>query len=274
MIPRSIREPIALLLPALVLLTTAFVLPVVGMLALSVTSPAGGVTFEQFTRLFNSEFHLNAAWRALRLSVIQTLATVALALPLAYLMARVGAFLRAALLVIVILPLMTSVVVRTFGWVVLMGPAGLLPGFPPFSWLSERQGLLGTEAGVVIAMVQVLLPFATLTILGVTSAVRPELEEASRTLGASFWTTMRLVVVPLITPGVVAGSILVFALSVSSFITPRMIGGYQLPVLAGTIYTDATTNLDWPFASAQAVLLFLGVMLVIGASLRLGRVKS
>lgn len=262
-----------LLLPALFLMIVAFVLPVVGMLALSVTGPAGGVTAEQFQRLFSSDFHLNAAGRALRLSVVQTLATVLLAVPLAYLMARVGPFLRATMLVIVILPLMTSVVVRTFGWVVLMGPSGLLPALPPFSWFVDRQGLLGTELGIVIAMVQVLLPFATLTILGVTSAVKPQLEEAARTLGAGFWRTLRLIVVPLITPGVVAGAILVFALSVSSFVTPRMIGGYQLPVLAGTIYTDATTNLDWPFAAAQAVVLFLGVMLVIAAALRMGRTK-
>lgn len=262
-----------LLLPAVLFLVLAFVLPVVGMLGLSVTSPAGGVTFAQFARVIDSDFHVSAASRALRLSLVQTVITVILATPLAYVMARVGSFLRATLLVIVILPLMTSVVVRSFGWVVLMGPSGLLPQLPPFSFLADRQGLLGTEPGIVIAMVQVLLPFATLTILGVTSAVKPQLEEAARTLGASFWNTMRLVVIPLITPGMVAGAVLVFALSVSSFITPRMIGGYQLPVLAGTIYTDATTNLDWPFAAAQAVLLFVGVLLVISASLRIGRVK-
>jgi putative spermidine/putrescine transport system permease protein len=228
----------------------------------------------QFEKLFASDYHLGAAARALRISLLQTLISVLLAFPLAYLMSRVSSGVRTALLIVVILPLMTSVVVRTFGWLVLMGPAGLLGQLPGLEALgSTGQGLLGTEAGVIIAMVQVLLPFAVLTILGVMGSVKPMLEEAARSLGAGFWRTMWHVVLPLTLPGIAAGGTLVFALSVSSFITPRMIGGYQLPVLASTIYTDATSNLDWPFAAAQSVLLFGGVMLVIAAALRGGRAR-
>lgn len=269
------REPLLLLLPGLGLMVIAFVAPVFGMLALSLTAPGvDGVTLIQFQKLFDSSYHISAAGRALRISLIQTLLSVLLAFPLAYLMSRVGSTLRTALLIIVILPLMTSVVVRTFGWLVLMGPGGLLGQLPGLELLGGTgQGLLGTEAGVIIAMVQVLLPFAVLTVLGVMGSVTPALEEASRSLGAGFWRTMWHVVLPLTIPGIAAGATLVFALSVSSFITPRMIGGYQLPVLASTIYTDATTNLDWPFAAAQSVLLFAGVMLVIAAALRGGRVR-
>jgi putative spermidine/putrescine transport system permease protein len=112
-----------------------------------------------------------------------------------------------------------------------------------------------------------------LSILGVISGIKPQLEEASRTLGAGFWRTLRHVVLPLSVPGIVAGASLVFVLSVSSFITPRFIGGSQIPVFAQTIYVDATTNLDWAFAAAQAVLLFAGVMLVLAATSRLGKQK-
>lgn len=271
---RTRKEPWLLLLPAILLLALAFIAPVAGMLLMSVQSPAGGFTIENFTRLFTSEYHLQAALRSLRLGVIQTAITLALAIPLSYVMARSGSKVRSFLLIVVILPLMTSVVVRTFGWVVLMGPSGLLMQIPGADLLvGGNQGFLGTETGVVIAMVQVLLPFAVLSILGVISGIGPQLEEASRTLGAGFWRTLWHVVLPLAVPGIVAGATLVFVLSVSSFITPRFIGGSQIPVFAQTIYVDATTNLDWSFAAAQAVLLFAGVMFVLAATSRLGKQK-
>ncbi|MCK3769726.1 ABC transporter permease [Microbacterium aerolatum] len=271
---RTRKEPWLLLLPAIVLLVLAFITPVAGMLLMSVQSPAGGFSLDNFTRLFSSEYHLQAALRSLRLGVIQTAVTLALAIPLSYVMARAGSKVRSFLLIVVILPLMTSVVVRTFGWVVLMGPTGLMMQIPGMDLLvSGTQGLLGTEAGVVIAMVQVLLPFAVLSILGVISGIRPQLEEAARTLGAGFWRTLWHVVLPLAIPGIVAGASLVFVLSVSSFITPRFIGGAQIPVFAQTIYVDATTNLDWSYAAAQAVLLFAGVMLVLAATSRFGKQK-
>ena len=271
---RTRKEPWLLLLPAIVLLALAFLTPVAGMLLMSVQSPAGGFTLENFTRLFASEYHLQAALRSLRLGVIQTVITLVIAIPLSYIMARAGSKVRSFLLIVVILPLMTSVVVRTFGWVVLMGPAGLMMQIPGAEFLvGGTQGFLGTETGVVIAMVQVLLPFAVLSILGVISGIKPQLEEASRTLGAGFWRTLRHVVLPLSVPGIVAGASLVFVLSVSSFITPRFIGGSQIPVFAQTIYVDATTNLDWAFAAAQAVLLFAGVMLVLAGTSRLGKQK-
>lgn len=270
----SRREPWLLLLPAVALLALGFLTPVVGMLVSSVIAPeGGGVTLSNFERLFGSEYYLGAAERSLRLSLIQTALAVILATPIAYIMSRATSWVRTAVLVVVILPLLTSVVVRTFGWVVLMGPSGALSSLPGIELLGAgSQGLLGTEAGVVIAMVQVLLPFAVLTILGVMSSIKHELEEASRMLGANFWRTLRHVVIPLSLPGIASGATLVFALSVSSFITPRLVGGVQLPVLAGTIYVDSTVGLDWPFAAAQSVLLFTGVILVIAATLRLGKV--
>ena len=271
---RTRREPWLLLLPAIVLLALGFVTPVAGMLLMSVQSPAGGFGLENFTRLFTSEYHLEAAWRSLRLGLIQTIVTLALAFPLSYIMARTGSRTRSLLLMVIILPLMTSVVVRTVGWVVLMGPTGLLMKIPGLDMLVEgTQGFLGTEAGIVIAMVQVLLPFAVLSILSVMGGISTQLEEASRTLGAGFWRTLLHVVLPLSVPGIVAGATLVFVLSVSSFITPRFIGGSQIPVFAQTIYIDATTNLNWPFAAAQAVLLFAGVMFVLVATSRLGKQK-
>lgn len=267
------REPMLLLLPAMVLLIVGFVLPVFQMLLASVTEADGasGATLENYRRILDSSYYLGAAWRSLKLGVMQVAVSLALAVPLAYLMTRVGNRLRALLLLLVVLPLMTSVVVRTFGWVVLLGPSGAADLIPGLSGLMGSQGLLGTESAIVIAMVQVLLPFAVLTTLSSMRGIEPSVVEASRTMGASWWTTMRTVVLPLSAPGIIAGGSLIFALSISSFITPQLVGGSELPVLAGTIYTQATIRLDWPFAAAQAVLLLGAVMLLLAAAGRVGR---
>ncbi|WP_430335687.1 ABC transporter permease [Rhodococcus sp. ACT016] len=173
-----------------------------------------------------------------------------------------------------ILPLMTSVVIRTFGWVILMGPSGPLAQIPGFLELSQaRQGLLGTELGVNIAMVQVLVPFAVLSVLGVINGIDGRLREASRTMGASFLGTFRHVVLPLALPGIVSGATLCFALSISSFITPNLIGGAQLPVIAGFIYHDATVSNDIPFAATQAVLILAVVVITIAATNRIANAR-
>ena len=126
-----------------------------------------------------------------------------------------------------------------------------------------------TETAIVIGMVHVLLPFMTLSILGVVSRIDTRLEEAGRTMGCSFLQTIRTIVLPLSLPGVVAGSLLVFTLSASSFVTPNLLGGPRLQVLAASIYKSVTQTLDWPFAAAQAVILFAGILLVLIPYVRL-----
>ena len=256
-------ENLLLVLPGLALLLLAYFLPIAQMLLLSV-SGREGPTLEHFARFLADPFYLGILWRTVYLSLLITLICAALGFPLAYLMARVGPRLRLWLVLAVILPLMTSVVVRTFGWMVLFSRNGLVT-----QWVRELTGagrafqIMHTEAAIVVGMVQVLLPFMALSILGVIGRIDPRLEEASRTMGGSFLATLRTVVLPLAMPGVVAGSLLVFTLSASSFITPSLMGGARITVLAGAVYQSVTQTLEWPFAAAQAVILFVGVLLVL-----------
>lgn len=259
-------EPAALITPGLIFLVLAFFFPALNMLSLSVVGPAsegGGFTLEHYAKFFTDDFYANVAIRTFRLSIIITAACVLIGFPLALIMSRSSNWVRSVLIILVILPLMTSVVIRTFGWLVILGPGGLL------SWILQASGVIGrqislmhTESGIVIAMVQVLLPFQVLTILGSLNRVGPELEEASRVMGAGFFQTIRLVSLPLSIPGIVSGSLLVFALSISSFITPSLVGGVRLPVMAGSIYQQVTGSFDWGFAAALSVLL-LGATLVL-----------
>jgi putative spermidine/putrescine transport system permease protein len=256
-------ENLLLALPGLALLAMAFFLPIGQMLVLSV-SGASGLTLEHFSRFLSDPFYLNILWRTVRLSLIITVICVVLGFPYAYIMARVSPRLRMWMVVAVILPLMTSVVVRTFGWMVLLSRNGLISQWArDLGWAERNFQIMHSEAAIVIGMVQVLLPFMALSILGVITRIDTRLEEASRTMGASFMGTLRTVVLPLSMPGIVAGSLLVFTLSASSFITPSLMGGARIQVLAGLVYKSVTQTLEWPFAAAQAVILFVGVLLVL-----------
>jgi len=269
------REPLLLLLGPVAFLAALFVLPVAQVLVLAFDGGDGGPGLAQFARLFADAYHPLVAWRTIRLALLTTLATAALGIPLAYVMHRSGGWVRAALTVVIVLPLMTSVVIRTFGWLVILGRGGLLARMlEPLDLVGRNFSLMHTEAGIVIAMTQVLLPFMALTVLAAISRVDRSLEEAARTMGAGLWQTLRLVVLPLARPGIVSGSLLVFALAASSFVTPMLVGGVRLPVLAGAVYQQVTGTLDWPFAAAQATLLLVLALLVILPYARLGRARG
>lgn len=261
-----------LISPGLALLIGGFLFPVGQMLVLSMVPAEPGLSvWANFQRFFVDDYYLSVAGRTLRLSLAITLATALLGFPLAYVMARVGRRLRFWLLVLTVLPLMTSVVIRTFGWIILLARGGVVADATAALGFGRGIVLLHTETGIVLAMVQVLLPFMTVTVLGVINGIPPALEEATRTMGAGFWTTLRLVVLPLSLPGIVSGSLLVFALSISSFITPNLVGGVRLPVMAGAIYQQATSTLDWNFAAAQSTLLLAAVLALILPYLALTR---
>ena len=262
-------ENLLLAVPGLALLVLAFFLPIGKMLVLSVSGP-DGPTLEHFARVLGDPFYLGILWRTVRLSVVITLVSALIGFPLAYIMARVGPRLRLWLVVMVVLPLMTSVVVRTFGWMVVLSRNGLVPDtLRDLGLVGRTFSLMQTEAAIVIGMVQVLLPFMTLSILGVVGRIDGRLEEAARTMGCGFLGAVRTVVLPLSLPGIVAGSLLVFTLSASSFVTPNLLGGARIQVLAASIYKSVTQTLDWPFAAAQAIVLFAGILLVLAPYVRM-----
>ena len=169
------REPILLLAPGVLVLAAAFCFPIGQVLWLSLHDSAGQFTAGNFSKLFVDAYYPWVAERTVRLSLIITLVSATIGVPLAYVMHRAGARVRMLLIVVIVLPLMTSVVVRTFGWVVILGRNGLLARLlEPLGIAAPGFALMHTESGIVIAMTQVLLPFMVLTVLaamaGSTSA--------------------------------------------------------------------------------------------------------
>lgn len=264
----AVPPAVGLLAPGLLVLGLLFVLPIATVATWSLF--AGGridpAAFDPgaWERLVADDYHLTVGWRTLRLGVAITIATLLLGYPLALLADQAGPRLRTLLILALVLPLMTSVVVRSFGWLVIMGRGGWLSRTLRDLDLAPRGFQLAyTELGVGVALTQVLLPYMVLTLLGVLARTDRRLVEAARAMGAGWFGAMRHVVWPLSLPGVVAGCVLVFALSISSFVTPLLVGGLRLPVLAGSIYQNAIAYADWPLAAAQSVVLFSGVALVL-----------
>ncbi len=266
-------EAAALIAPGVALLLVAFVLPVLQLLSVSVVGADGSFSLDAYARLISDAFYFGVTARTLRVAALITFITLLLGYPLAYIAARGSPRLALWISVLVITPLLTSVVIRTFGWLVVLGRNGLLAQIlQPLGVADAGFALMRTETGVVIALAQVLLPFMVLTLIGSIRAVDVRLEEAARTMGASFGMTLARVTIPMSLPGIVGGSLLVFALSISSFITPALVGGPRLPFLAGSIFESATATLDWPFAAAQSALLLMAVLLLfIPATLLRGR---
>lgn len=259
-----LRTDISLTAPGFLLLVLGFLVPVAGILVLGIRDENGAFTAAHLTRFIADPFYLLIGWRTIKLSLIITLLCAVAGFPLAYIMARGSNRLRLWLIICITLPLMTSVVVRTFGWMVLLGRGGLVPETLHMLGLVRRNfTLMHTETAIVLGMTQVLFPFMVLSILGVIMRMDIRLEEAARVMGCSFMQALRLVVLPLSLPGVIAGSLLVFTLSASYFITPVLLGGARLPVLAGSIYETAARTLDWQFAAAQSIVLLLGVLVLL-----------
>lgn len=257
------HENLALLVPGIALLALAFLTPIAQMLMLAFTSSGDG-PFQHFYRFLSDGYYLGILWRTVRLSLTITAISAVIGFPFAYIVSRVSQSLRLWLVVMVVLPLMTSVVVRTFGWMVILGRNGPVSDMLRALGLVPRNfALMHTEMAIIIGMVQVLLPFMVLSLIGVIGSIDRRLEEAARTMGCTFLGTIRTVILPLSLPGLISGSLLVFTLSASSFVTPSLLGGARIEVLAGSIYKSVTQTLDWPFAAAQAVILFVGIALLL-----------
>ncbi|MFD6096565.1 ABC transporter permease [Nocardiopsis flavescens] len=191
----------------------------------------------------------------LRLGVTVSVLTVLIAYPLAWCIHTVRrGWQAAALLFVVFSPILVSVVVRTYGWAMLLRDGG--PLGPLF------EGWLYHEPGVVIALVHVELPFAVFPILASIRSVPADLGEAAADLGAGPLRRFTRVLLPLTVPGVLSGAQLVFALTISAFATPALLGGGRVTVLAQTIYQNIQL-LQWPTAAAQAVILLVLALLVL-----------
>jgi putative spermidine/putrescine transport system permease protein len=271
-----LRAGLILLAPYVLLLAAFFVAPLALMLAISVSrqsfgqmderaaSAQGTLTFHHYARFFSDGFYLGVLWDTLVLGIVVTVVALLLGYPLAYHLARTRSRWKPLLIVCILSPLLVGIVIRCYGWMILLADRGLINAtLVERGWIAKPLPLMYNTFGVAIALVHVFLPFMILSLTGVLKRIDPALLEASQTLGASRMRALLEVTLPLSLPGILAGSLLTFSLAISSFVVPILLGGFKVQVLPMIVYEQVLSVFDWPFGAANAfVLLVISVVLI------------
>ncbi|ABB05767.1 ABC transporter permease [Burkholderia lata] len=218
-------------------------------------------------------YFTKSLWLTLRLAFESMVCAVLLAIPVALAMARTESRLaRRLLLAGVLLPLLVNLLLQGYGWLVMLGPAGLLNrALLATGVIGRPLQLLYREHGVLLGLIQTAFPLAVLPLSSALRAVSRAYDEAAATLGASRWQTLRHVTLPLAMPGLVSGALLVFAYNASAFAVPLLLGGRRVPMLAVLVHDQVAPLLNWPAASASGVVLMGATLVVMAVSQRLVR---
>ncbi|HKU00574.1 MAG TPA: ABC transporter permease [Paraburkholderia sp.] len=228
------------------------------------------LTLQNYADLGDTYF-LHSLWLTLKLAFQSMVCAVVLAIPVALAMARTQSRLaRRLLLAGVLLPLLVNLLLQGYGWLVMLGPAGLVNHLLLATGVIRRPMLwLYRENGVLLGLIQTAFPLAVLPISSAMRAISHSYEEAAATLGATRWQTLRHVMLPLAMPGIVSGALLVFAYNASAFAVPLLLGGRRVPMLAVLVHDQVAPLLNWPAASASGVVLMVATLTVMAISQRL-----
>ncbi|MBL1118184.1 ABC transporter permease [Streptomyces sp. 110] len=250
-----------LLLPAVALLAVLFLVPLGLMAWRSITEPTPGAG--NYSWFFTSDVALATLIRTLAVGAVVTLVTLVFSYPYAYLMTVVGARARIWLTLLVLLPFWTSLMVRTFAWVVLLQDNGVVNQLLGTVGLGPLQ-LIRTTTGVVIGMSQVLMPFMVLPLYAVMSGIDRRLLDAAQGMGARPATAFLRVFVPLSLPGVGAGALTVFITSLGFYITPALLGSPDQALISQQIFTQVNGLLAWGRGGAMGVVLLAVTLVLLG----------
>ena len=273
------RHGLMLLAPLALVLSGFFLLPVLMMLPTSFREyvPGAGLapgvwTLENYVRIVTDDYYREVIWRTLGLGFFVTLACLLLGYPLAYLIARGPERWRVPLILLVVFPMLLNLVVRSFGWIALLANRGLVNNLLiQLGAISTPLKLMFNLTGLMIGLTHIYLPFMVLMLVAAIRNVPRDVEAAAATLGSSRMHVFASVTLPLSAPGILAGSILVFVLTISALVTPRMLGGPTYKVMATLIYDEYMQLLDWPSGSALSFALTFMAICVIWLSSRLTR---
>jgi len=267
-----------LLLPGLVALVITFLLPLIWLLRASFASSTmsafggGDLTTQSYSTVLFDPFYWRVTWNTLVLGFNVAIFAVVLSYPIALFLARTESRFRGVLTALAVAPLLTSSVVRTYGWMVILGDRGVINS--TLQSLSVTSGVIkltNNSFGATVALIEILMPYAILAMLSGFGRLNAQLEEAAAMLGANRFKVFTRIILPLSLPGVLTAALLVFVLAISSFVTPRLMGGGRVFVLGTEVFNEATVTLNWPLAAALSVMLlvlFSSIILLYQRALR------
>jgi putative spermidine/putrescine transport system permease protein len=274
---RALAPSLLIALPVLFLLVF-FVLPT--MLLLSVgffesdgMGPVGGWTLENFHTLLTRPLYYRAILRSFLVGTAVGALVIVLSYPLAYFLVRTTSRWRNLLIAVSLAPLLASVIVRTYGWWVVLNREGAVNTFlKSVGLINEPLVLIPSTPAIIIGLAHALLPYGVLTIIASLNGLNPNLERAAMSLGANRFRTFLSVTLPLTLPGIIGGFLLAFAIAISAYATPAILGGPATEVMATMIRTFMAVTLDWALGSAMgAILLVSAIGLLILTSVLAGR---
>lgn len=232
----------------------------------SLVTGSGGLTLGNYGRLLGDPYYLAVLGNTFRLAGIAAIVALIVGYPLALLLWRVPARWKGLLVIAIIAPLMVSVIVRTFGWIVILGKEGLLNSAIHAiagETAVSRKGHLFTEYAVVIGMVHVYVPFMVLSVYGALQKQQRRFVDAARNLGAGTLRSFLHVTFPLSVPGIVAGTTTVFAMAAGSYVTVAVLGGSRIMVMSILAYQQAIGLANWQFGAAISIVLLVGTLVII-----------
>lgn len=255
-----------LMLPAALLMAACFAWPVISLLAHSFTEPAVGIG--NYRLLVSHPVFVRVLWNTVVISASVDLFCCLIGYPVAYTMATAGPRLRRILIFVVLIPFWSSVLVRSFAWIVLLQRNGLVNDvLVGIGLLSEPARLVYNRTGVLIGMVQILLPFMIFPLYTTMSKIDPNYGQAAATLGATPVRGFLRVYLPLSLPGVVTGCVLVFVVALGYFIVPVLLGGPGDTMVAQLIESQVADFGNWGLAGALSAVLLAGTCITLGVIL-------
>lgn len=269
---RSVSAPtVWVVLPLLLLMAVGFNLPLIMMLGQSIVGP-DGFTLLYFRELFEAAVYLKVMGNTFRIALITAGFCILLGYPLAYWLRRLPPRWQVVALSMVVIPFWISILVRTYAWIVVLGNAGIVNrSLMALGLIDAPLSFLYNELGVIIGTVNVLLPFLVLPLFAAMLKIDEQLLRAAETLGASPWTAFRRIFFPLSVPALAAGAVLVFILTLGFFITPAVLGGGRVPMIANMLDLLVNQMPSWELASAISAVLLIVTLALFVVYLRLAR---
>jgi putative spermidine/putrescine transport system permease protein len=270
----QVRSLILLIGPALIFITLFFVLPLVIVLINTFKNDAGTWSLQEYQNFVQDPVVRKVYQRTLRLALIVTVLSALIGYPVSYAIARMSPGRRSIMMSLIILPLMTNPVARTYSWLVILGRFGLINDLVERLHLADRPlRLLYTEKAIVLGLLHLFLPLMILSLVSAMENIRTDVEEAAQSLGANRLVVFWRIIVPLSADGLILGGTLVFTGCITAYVTPAILGGTRVRMLATLLYQRAMVLIDWQSATIIAVSMVL-TTLVANRVLRLFRPKT
>lgn len=259
--------PAGMLTPALLLLIVFFIIPVIALLLRSVLEPTPGLG--NYEALLGTSTYLNIFFNTFFISAVVTAVSLAIGFPVAWALAIMPSVLSRLVFAILILSMWTNLLARTYAWMVLLQRTGVINRtLMDLGLIDQPLALVNNLVGVTIGMTYIMLPFIILPLYGTLRNIDPAILQAASLCGASRWQALRLVLLPLAAPGMAAGALMVFVMSLGYFVTPSLLGGASNMMLAELVAQLVQSLVNWGLGSAAAFILLVVTLALYAAQLR------